>query len=292
MRAALAASVAVAGAAGCTTAFRTMDGAALAPPGVAGGRSNSIYLGDRGGPLTRLGIGLLGTAAALGAFENIKQEVADAPVVDQFGRRVGTVRTTTTTATVNQDQVRRAADLTNSMNQAADDTVRRGAVDVTEGYASYTGGLEIATRDLGGDTSGWIFDFGVRWGERRGAWGVRGAVKLAFGKMTFHGRDTLRGNPAEMPVTSRQDSTFSYLGLPSRLGITYDGHVEVFGQLDLNLLNVYDRINGDAQTATPSPWRAGGRLFLPRGAYVEAAVALSSMRAAERSTLLEVGLDF
>jgi hypothetical protein len=273
---------------GCTAAFRTTNGGAMAKPGLSGGITNSIVLEDRGGPLTRAGFAVLGIAAATGSVKYTGSSSSDAGVYDSGGNRVGTQTTTTYSGTVDPAAGQAAQNLVDSANAASNATLKAGAIDPTQNYISPVGGLEIATRNIGGDTSGWMFDFGVKAARRYGAWGLRWSARLGFGRFTFHDRNLAIGGVGSMQMV---DSQSTYVGFPLRLGVTYRGLLEVFARLDLNLVTVFNEGIGE-EDSSPSPWRAGGRVFLFKRAYVEAGLMLSAMRKANTSTMLEVGLEF
>lgn len=274
---------------GCTAAYRTTNGGALVKQGVQGGVTNSIVFEDRGGPLTRIGFGLLGAAAASGAVRSTGSTTSESGIYSPGGTRIGTRTTTTTTYTVDPQAARNAQALVDSGNKASDDALRAGAIDPTQNYVSPVGGLEIASTKLGGDTSGWMFDFGVKAARRYGAWGLRWSARFGFGRFTFHGREVQKNSVA---FTTMEDTQYSFVGVPLRLGITYRGLFEVFARLDVNLVTAFLEALPEEHAASPSPWRAGARVFLFKRAYVEAGMMLSTMRAADRSTMLEAGLEF
>ena len=271
-------------AAGCNVALRSSDGGAFARPAAGEAQIRSLYVGDRGGLFSRLGLGALGGLAAMGTVDNVNSSTTATPIYDGSGNRVGTETTTITSGTVNAD---RAAALQRTGDQATatmDDQLRGGAIDPTQNYGSVTGGLEIASTKLGGDTSGWMFDFGVKGGQRYGAWGYRAALKIGLGKYTFHER--------ERDGVMHPESTYKFFGFPLRLGITYHGVVEVFGQLDLNLVTAFTESLPEEFDSSPSPWRTGVRVTIARYVYAEAGIAFSAMRSAKTSTMLEAGIEF
>jgi len=275
--------VALAVSAGCTAALRTSDGGAFTKPMGGGAQINSVYLGDRGGIFTRLGLLSLGMVAAAGTVDNVQTTSSTSGIYDTRGNRVGTATTTTTTGTVNAQRAAEAQRAGDALNKAADAQLTGGAIDPTDNYEAMTGGLEVASTRLGGDTSGWMFDFGAKIGKRRGAFGYRAAIKVGFGKYTFH--DRMRDGMM-LP-----ESTYTFFGFPLRLGVTYRGVVELYGQLDLNLVTTFNELLGDDDTS-PSAWRAGARVNVLKYFYAEATLAFSAMRETKTSTLLEVGLEF
>ncbi len=260
----------------------------MAKPGVSGGVTNSIVFEDRGGPLTRVGFGLLGAAAATGSVKSTGSSTSSSGIYDSSGNRTGTQTTTTYTGTVDPAAGQRAQNLVDSGNNAADATLKAGAIDPTQNYISPVGGLEIASRNFGGDTSGWMFDFGVKAARRYGAWGLRWSARFGFGRFTFHDRTLAVGSAS---FTQMVESQSTYVGVPLRLGVTYGGLFEVFARLDLNFVTAFNEALGE-EDSSPSPWRAGGRVFLFKRAYLEAGVMVSAMRKANTSTMLEAGLEF
>lgn len=261
----------------------------MAKPGVAGGTTRSIYIGDRGGLFTQLGLGLLFGVAAAGTVKPGPTTTSSQGIYDGGGNRIGTRTTTTYTGTVDAQAGQDLQRSYDAASGAAGHQLRGGAQDPTQKFDWVTGGLEIASQKLGGDTSGWMFDFGWKGGRRYGDWGLRSAVKFGFGKFTYEGRMVERLRTGAVAV---EDSDYTFFGVPIRLGITYRGAVELFGQLDLNLVTAFREALPGQDEASPSPWRAGVRVFAAKMFYAEAGVAMSTMRAVNRSTMLEVGLEF
>lgn len=283
------AAILVVAATGCNVAYRTQDGGAMTKPGVAGGTTRSIYIGDRGGILTKLGIAGLTGVAMFGAVSNVHTSESRSRTYDSQGRAW---ETTTRTTTYTVDRAKAEAIGKGGEQMAKDAEKQAKPMDVNESYGGLSAGLEIAARRLGGDTSGWMFDFGWKGTWRRGAWGLRSSAKLGFGKYTFHDREVRRSlDTASAPVVRMEDSTYTFFGLPLRLGVAYRGVLEAFAQVDLNAVTAVGLIDDD-QTASPSPWRVGARATVFRYVYAELTYAFSSMRAADTSTMLEVGLEF
>jgi hypothetical protein len=269
---------------GCTAALRTSDGGAFTKPTAGGAQINSVYIGDRGGLFTRLGIATLGMAAAVGTVENVQSSSSDSGVYDSSGNRIGTERTDTTSGSINTQRAQEGQRAGDQMIGAADAQLKGGAVSQTDNYEVVTGGLEIASTRLGGDTSGWMFDFGGKVGKRRGSFGIRAAIKMGFGKYTFQ--------PRMRDEVMLAESTYTFIGFPLRLGVTYRGIVEIYGQLDINLVTTFNELIPDENNSSPSPWRTGARLSVAKYFYAEAALLFSAMRQEKTSALLEVGLEF
>lgn len=257
----------------CTAAVRTHSGGALAKPGVEGGTSRSVYIGDRGGLLTRLGMTAVGGLAALGSVTS----------ATRTERVVGDTLYRTDTITVDAERARRAQDTLDTAN------------DWSKDLSHLQAGLEIAARDLGGDTSGWMFDFGQMVGVPITAgWALRGGIRLQFGRMTFHDR---KKRIVENLVVREvmEDSTFTMFGVPTRVGITYRKMVELFFQADLNLVTVFNEFASATteygDNSSPSPWRTGARIGLGP-IYAEAQMMLSGLDEDRISYGLEAGFAF
>lgn len=276
--------IAVIAATGCTAAFRTSDGGAIAPTGVSSGRTNSVYIGDRGGLLTRLGVGALGVVAAAGS---VKSE-SKTTVTDN-----GTYYTveTETTSTVDPVAAQNAADIMNA------------AGDPKQNFGGLSAGLEIAARDLGGDTSGWMFDFGYVESatSKTSHWGLRGVAKLAFGSMTMHDR-TIRALDLDGSVQTKMgDADYTFFGTFLRVGATYwlpiarrnIAMLEGFVEADLNMLTLLDPGETSFEDLShPSPWSVGARFTAITVLYVETKLSWSAMNSEHASVGLEAGFAF
>jgi hypothetical protein len=276
--------VALVAATGCTAAFRSQDGGAIAPTGVSSGRTNSIYIGDRGGLLTRAGLLGLGALAAAGATHT----ETTTTVSDEGSYYLVTKESTTT---VDPVAAQNAADIMNA------------AADPSQNFGGLCAGLEIAARDLGGDTSGWMFDFGYATAatSKTSRWGLRGSAKLAFGEMTMHDR-TLTAYIPDSVQTMKGDASYGFFGTFLRMGATYwlpvSRHnvamLEGFLETDLNLLTALDvsQSNNFDELSHPSPWSVGVRFTAIKVLYVEGKVLWSAMNSEHTSMGLEAGFAF
>lgn len=279
-------AMAAAAAAGCkaggyTAAFRSTSGAATAYPGLAGGRTSSIVIGDRGGLLTRVGLGgLAALAGGLGSIKDAKRETT----VERQGDTI--VTTHEDTATIDPAAAQ-------AMQPVVD-----AAADPNSDLSSMSATLEIASRDLGGDTSGWMFRLGGYAKAWRGRVGLRGSIGVGFGSFTFHGR-TLAAYESGGVSMRKDEFDYTYIGTPVRFGLMLRGSVrparsqpaaEVFVQADVNWVALAAIIAPD-ESWSPSPWHTGLRLSLGP-LYVEGVVSASTMRASRTSLGLEAGLDF
>ncbi len=251
----------------------------MAPTGVSSGRSSSIYLSDRGGLLTRAGIAALGLVAAAGASDSKTTRT----VTDQ-GTYLYIQEETTTT--VNPERAQAAADIMNA------------ATDPDQNFGGACAGLEIASRDLGGDTSGWMFNLGYAASatSSRSHWGVRGSAKLAFGAMTMHDRELRSYAPNSVTMTTG-DASYDFFGTMLRLGLSYwlplahrnVAMLEGFVETDLNFMTAVDQYSDSSH---PSPWSVGARFTALKYVYVETKVLWSAMNAAHTSLGLELGVAF
>jgi len=267
--------------AGCTAAFRTSSGGAIAPDGVSSGTTNSLYFADRGGLLTRAGLAALGVVAAAGAVQDVKRESTISNNYD------GTVTVTTKTqGTFNAKSAQDAADILNA------------ASDPRQNFGGLTGGLEIASTKLGGDTSGWMFEFGYAHAMTfHSRWGFRGSVKLMFGGFTLHDRmiTSFDNSTSETGVVTMVmgDASYKYFGLPVRAGLTYRftpvTGLESFVKLEPNW---YPRTSTRSIDFDPSPWHIGLRLSVLEFLYVELDARFSGLRESASGYGLEAGFAF
>lgn len=275
--------------AGCTAAFKTQTGGAIAPTGVASGTTNSVYIGDRGGPITRAALVAVGLVAAAGSVDS----KTTTTVTDN-----GTYYTVhqETTSTVNEAQAQNAANLINTATDKDAELAER----TEKGFSGLSAGLEIAARDLGGDTSGWMFDFGyVAAGPlaERSAWGARASVKLAFGSMTMHDR-LMKAWTASALAQQMGDADYGFFGAIARGGVSYGftsfARLEAFVELDLNMLTWLDasETSGFEDLSHPSPWWIGSRFTAAKYVYVEGKVGMSAMNSDHTSVALEAGFEF
>ncbi|CAN5231318.1 hypothetical protein BH11MYX1_BH11MYX1_39940 [soil metagenome] len=273
-------------ASGCTAAFRTQTGGAMAPTGVSSGTTNSIYSGDRGGLLTRASLLGLGVIAAAGAVDAHTERT----VTDN-----GTYYTVTdtTTYTANPAAAQAAADMMTA------------STDPSQNFGGLCAGLEIAGRHLGGDTSGWMFDFGYAAAQQssKSRWGLRYSAKLKFGQLTMHDRTGRSYDSFDQTVSMKTgDFDYNFFGGVIRAGATYwlplahhnVAMVEAFIQTDLNIMATTDNEahRGFDELSHPSPWSVGARFTAFKYLYVESFIAWSALNAEHESLGLEAGFAF
>jgi hypothetical protein len=266
---------------GCTAAYRTTSGGATAREGVSSGTTGSLYFSDRGGILTRAGLAALGMVAAFGAVRDVKSE----STVTNNGDGTVTVHTKQS-GTFNAHDAQAAADILNA------------ASDPRQNFGGLTGGLEIASTSLGGDTSGWMFEFGYAYAKTfHNRWGLNLAGKLMFGGFTQHDRMITKFDTSSsgtgVVTTTMGDSGYDFVGPTLRLGFPYRVRPDVFVEPVLKLaLNWYPRgVDNDIQF-DPSVWQAGVRVTAMKYVYVEIDGRFSEFRESATSYGLEVGLAF
>lgn len=250
--------------------FRSSMGTALAKPGVSGGTTNSIRVADVGGPLARAGVLGLATLAAAGS---VKTETT----VEKW--QVGDYEITeTTTKIVGYDEAAMKASAALLESAASSQPMGLQA------------SLEIATRYLGGDTSGWMYNLG--YGSEPFICGPHLVCffygGFGFGKYTFHDR-TMRTVEDTTVVEAMGDSSSYYVGTPLRLTIAPVDLLRFYVQADLNLVTATNLALGES--GSPSPWHAGVELHLGI-VFGRLGVSSSRMTRESTSTMLEVGLGF
>ena len=257
---------------GCTGAkyaasFKSTSGGAMAPPGVSGGRTNTVRIADSSGVLSRAG--LLGLAAftAAGAYRETSRT--------SRSYRSGDYIVTETTSSGYVDQATAAA-----AQDLADAAFANEPVGI---QAS----LEIASRDLGGDTSGWMYHAG--YSSEPFECGPHLACRfyggVGFGRYTFHDRTLTSDAGTERMGEAR----YSYIGSPLRLEVAPASFVSGYVQADLNWLTAFDVLVGEE--GSPSPWHVGVEL---RFEWLVGRVQQSwgRMAAGASSTTFEVGVGF
>lgn len=250
--------------------FRSSSGAALAKPGVTAGTTNSIRIADVGGPLARAGVLGLASLAAVGSVKTEttveKWQVGDYEITETRSRIVG-----------------------------YDEAAMKASQDLLETASSsqpmgLQGSLEIATRYLGGDTSGWMYNLG--YGSEPFICGPHLVCffygGFGFGKYTFHDR-TMRTVEDTAVLESMGESESYYVGTPLRLTIAPFNLLRFYVQADLNMVTAMNLALGES--GSPSPWHAGVEVHVSI-LFGRLGVSSSRMTRDSTSTMLEVGLGF
>lgn len=245
--------------------FKHSRGAALAPPGVSGGNTNSVRVADVGGPLARAGLYGLALVTAAGAY----RETSRSTTTYRSGNYI--VTETRSSGYIDKD----TAEAAGKLAEAATSSEPVGL----------QGSLDIASRNLGGDTSGWMYQLGYK-GEpfACGPIACRIFGGVGVGWYTFHDRLAADGSGRMIA-----ESEYNYFGIPLRLELHVLPGVAGFVQADLNLVTAFNAIGGDP--GSPSPWHAGVELKL--GVLV-GRITQTWGRAKwdASSTTFEVGLGF
>ncbi len=254
--------------------FRSSTGTAMAKPGVSGGTTNVLRVADVGGPLSRAGLYAMAAMVAAGAVETES--------TSRTYRSGDYIVTETTTTVTGVDENAMATAQTLLDTAASKESIQALGIQSS---------LEIATRYLGGDTSGWMYNVG--YGSRPFLCGPRLVCNVyggvGFGKYTFHDRVLRARVGAGTSGEIMDDSTYAYFGSPLRLTITPGRYVGAYVQADLNWATLSNQVLGN--TGSPSPWRVGAELRY-RFLFARVELAAARMVWASTSTQLEVGLGF
>ncbi|CAN5800883.1 hypothetical protein BH11MYX2_BH11MYX2_21680 [soil metagenome] len=251
--------------------FKTIDGSAMAKPGISPGRTNIVRVADVGGPLGRFAIYVMGAIMAVGSVQT-KTTVTDSDHGDYI------VRTTETTVT----------GVDEAGMQAAQSMLDSASADRPVGIM---GSLEVSTRDLGGDTSGFRYDVG----DQSEAFGCGPHlactvyIGIGVGSWTFHDRTRRERVDQTVMETPNISSTSSYFGSPVRLTIAPTAFFAVYLQADLNWVTAANTLLGD--TGSPSPWTLGAELRF-KWLYARAGLLAGRLEKSAVSSVLEVGLGF
>lgn len=263
--------------AGCTAGFRSQIGGATTREGASGGTMNSLYFTDRGGPLTKLGLGLLGVGYTAGAVDELAKK--SLVRVESDGQ---TVVYTYWVKKIDVENMQRGLDLIQALG------------DYTQDYSGVTGELEIASTSLGGDTDGWRFGLGYRWGRPISEhWNIELSGYLSFGSFVHHGRalktyDKLSGQVME----TMGDAVYDIAAVPLRLGFPFRvAPKTTIGPVFKIEPNFYPIFGDDEIDFMPSPWSVGTKVAISYF-YAELLGSMSAVRSSATSVNLEVGLAF
>ncbi len=150
--------------------------------------------------------------------------------------------------------------------------------------------FDVASRSLGGDTSGASFSMLGRIPIRSlGGVGGNLAMGMGFGSYTFHDRTrkvvVANGSTLDS-VEQKGDLDYDYIGFPVRLQAMVKRNVAIYLQLDLNLLAL--ELTDDSQA---SPARLGLHWLGPR-IYLRAEAVTDNFGGSRISGMAEVGFAF
>jgi hypothetical protein len=261
--------------AGCRAGFKSSAGAATSPDGMGKGVSRSVVFSDQGGILSRAPLAALGMVAAAGAVK----VTSDRTTVTPHGDGTATVEREIS-GTVDTRAAQNAVDLAN-----ANPTVTSSDGTSRAGLAA---NLEIASRSLGGDTSGWQFDFGFgiqrikrHYFSNGFGLGWRGYLGLGYGNFSFHDRvmDAADRGP---PVFG--DGNYKFVGVPARFGVFV---ARMPGGL-ASILGTETYAKANLNSSGPSTFAVGQRVQWSL-VFVEVETLMS---AEDRGYGLELGFGF
>jgi len=259
---------------GCQVGYKTAAGGAMSTGGLGKGTTRSLEFSDEGFLLTRLGLGFLAVGVASGSIENAKSE----STVSTVGGN--TVVTTKQSATINTGTLGAAQKIADAANGP-----RSGLSGAHGGVASR---LSIAAQTLGGDTSGWQYDFGynLRWVASLGPLGfmARTYLGLGYGTYKFHDRVYM---PVDRGPPRFGDGQYGFGGLYGRIGAFFIQPPK--GLSDLTGLETYMSVSLNARDHSMVTF--GQRLQIIAG-FVEAEVQIGGSSADERSYALQIGAGF
>lgn len=253
------AAIAGSGCAGRTTVAAAAGyGGAYVPQRSGAGLTTSVRIVDEGGPITRWS--MLGLTAL--AATRVKE---DREFHHYDTRRVCSPSGGCSNQLVEVDEVTSTyyipAETMQRLVEQYDLITNTNAAEVffTE--------IEIASRTLGGDTSGFLYALMMRpkLVTLPGPFPVIAfGGGLKFGKLTFADRPAsmVTGIPGGATLVSMpdQDQTFGMLGFPARVDLVASPRLGFHVQWDLNLLS----LPIDDGPHDPSPLRVGGTLRLGR----------------------------
>lgn len=276
---ALAASLTllVIAATGCRAGFKSSAGAATSPDSMGKGVSRSVVFSDQGGILSRAPLVALGALAAAGSVK----VTSDRTTVTDHGDGTATV-TREVAGTVDQGAAQNAANLANANPTVTSrDGTSRGGL---------AANLEIAAESLGGDTSGWQFDFGLGYQQLNHrslahdfGIGWRGYLGLGYGSFSFHDRVMATADRGP-PVFG--DGNYKFFGIPARFGIFVArarSLSKIFGT------ETFAKANLNA--SGPSTFALGQRIQWSI-VYFEVEALMSGAGDSDRSYGLECGFGF
>lgn len=246
--------------------FKTSSGKALAPVGMSGGTTNIVRVADVGGPLSRAALVGLSWLTAAGAY----RETGRSTTTYRSGDYI--VTETRSTGYVDQAQARQAEEI---MKEAFGNEP-----------VGLQASLDIATRHVGGDTSGWMYQVGYKSDAFACTrfFACRFYGGLGFGRYTFHDRMVTNAFGSQMA-----DGTYTYIGMPLRLELAPTTFLTAFVQADLNTVTLANVIRHEE--GSPSPWHIGAEVKVW---WLVARVQQTFGQATldDRTTTFEVGLGF
>ncbi|CAN5916404.1 hypothetical protein BH11MYX2_BH11MYX2_00780 [soil metagenome] len=258
---------------GCQAAFRSQQGKATSPSGMASGTTNSLHFSDEGGVLSQLGLSSI--TNTLGALATIKSISYGKSHLES--RPGGLYDVTPVTIEVDPTLARKVDDTNKGIKAMEADTSNSGG--------QFASNLDIAARTLGGDTSGAQYDAGYAYHVIKrtnlAGYGVRFYLGAGYGHYTFHDRDLPRIDRGP-PMTG--DGTYAFLGATGRLGLF------LFTARDYkSVLGTETFVSFVGNVSDNSQWAIGQRLQVTLG-FIEVELRSSGLNTADRSICVELGL--
>jgi len=223
---------------GCTVGYRYTDGPALNSQ-QHGGTTHTLHFEDRGGPLTKFSGAVLQTLTAAMVASSAYQYTETSRSMSREGDYI--VTRTTGVTTYDHSKTVEAQKIM-EQDWGGDPTSREDKESV---YSS----LDLSLRTIGGDTSGFLWQYGVDSGLMKVNMplvkSIRLKAGLGWGSHKFYGRTG---------VDSENKATF--LGTPLRIEFAHNRFLRTFVQYDSNCLGwFYD--SGDEN---PSPLSFGPKI--------------------------------
>jgi YD repeat-containing protein len=227
-------------------------GSALVPTSVSGGTTTTLSYHEEGGLVSRT---LLAIIAVLGSAPRTRTTVDSSSSVSCAGSSctVTTTETRTTEVLDTPAEMRaKAARLERTMG-----ALRSSAIPMAFR-------LDIASRDLGGDASGWLSTFMYK-GEPQlisDSMVLRISGGLGAGSLSFKERERTQlriGTDMLVEDSVVEDASYSYFGIPIRVDLAAGSRgLVLYGQADFNILTLTDALFEDSDApVTPSPFRFG-----------------------------------
>lgn len=289
----VAALLAAIPAAGCGVTYGVGAGNALVAPGTTSGTTGTIKLYDRGGPVSRTILRAIAAyGAAASAIDSSSTTTSVSTRTECYGSSCVRVETTdvTTTYTIDPAKAEQAQRDYQRLDEAISNTPYRGFPFETV--------LEISSRDLGGDTSGWMFWYWFHATPRRvGPVAVGFSAGFGTGSLDFHDRTrtTLVGDSTNVGTTmATVTPEHFYLGTPMRVSVYARQNLWFYLQPDLNWASVFEdwfAASDDIDDIEANPWRVGARLRI-NGFELGGELITDGMSAGARTLSAEAGYVF
>lgn len=272
-------------------AYRTGYGNALAPPSTSSGRSSSISYREYGGPIGKALLLWLFVPQLQGGSSS-SRVVGDSTSCGG-GECTRTITTETTYTPPTAEQIAEYKRELEEYNNVTAPAIRNGAIKAEVN-------LDVATRSLGGDTSGLSFQLlGVLLSEQSSGWTF--ALKAGFGASgyTMGGRTTKQILSDGMETLSSvhldskvEDVSSTFFGVPVRVILATPLRFAAYGEFDWNLLRA---VSGEGtrpgQTYHPQLTTFGLQTSL-WFMHVGAEVQLDQLNLGSRTFGVEAGLAF